>query len=103
MIDISPEQKDIIHKILEEHIPDRRVMAFGSRTSPESKSYSDLDLAIMGDKAVDLSTLALLKDAFAESDLPFRVDVIQWCRMSPEFRKVIEPQLQQINQSDESR
>ncbi|HEC02934.1 MAG TPA: nucleotidyltransferase domain-containing protein [Phycisphaerales bacterium] len=99
MIDISPEQKDIIHKILEEHIPDRKVMAFGSRTSPEPKSYSDLDLAIMGDKVVDFGTLALLKDAFAESDLPFRVDLIQWCRTSPEFRKVIEPQLKPIDQS----
>ena len=100
MIDISPQQKDIIHKILDEHIPDRKVMAFGSRTSPEHQSYSDLDLAIMGDRDVDLSTMALLKDAFAESDLPFRVDVIQWCRMSPEFRKIIEPQLQPINPSD---
>ena len=103
MIDISLEQKDIIRRILDEYMPDRKVMAFGSRTSLESESYSDLDLAIMGDKAVDLSALALLKDAFAESDLPFRVDVIQWCRMSREIRKVIEPQLQQINQSDESR
>jgi hypothetical protein len=53
----------------------------------------------MGDEPVALSTLALLKDAFSESDLSFRVDVIQWCRTSPEFRKIIEPQLQQISQS----
>ena len=87
MIDISIEHKNIIRQILDEYIPDRKVMAFGSRTTPESKPYSDLDLAIMGDETVDLGTLALLKDAFAESDLPFRVDVVQWCRTSPEFKK----------------
>ena len=100
MIDISAKQKEIICQILEEYIPDRMVMAFGSRTSLESKSYSDLDLAIMGDEVIDLGTLALLKDAFAESDLPFRVDVIQWCRTSPEFKKIVQSQLQQISQSN---
>lgn len=74
-------------------------MAFGSRTSPESKSYSDLDLVIMGDEPVGLGTLALIRNAFAESDLPFRVDIIQWCRTSPEFKRTIEPQLQPLNQS----
>lgn len=100
MIDISPEQKDIIRQILGEYVPNREVMVFGSRTSSGSKPYSDLDLAIMGNEPVELSTLALLKEAFAESDLPFRVDVLQWCRTSPEFKRVIEPQLQPINQSD---
>ncbi|MHC4165884.1 MAG: nucleotidyltransferase family protein [Planctomycetota bacterium] len=99
MIDISPEQENTIRAILDEYIPDRRVMVFGSRTSSVAKRYSDLDLVIMGDEPVALSTLALLKDAFSESDLSFRVDVIQWCRTSPEFRKIIEPQLQQISQS----
>ncbi len=96
MIDISPEQENIVRQILDQHIPDRKVMVFGSRTSPTSKAYADLDLAIMGEEPVELRTLALLKDAFAESDLSFRVDILQWCRTSPEFRKVIEPHLQSI-------
>jgi len=29
-------------------------------------------------------------------DLPFRVDVVQWCKISTEFKKVIQPQLQSI-------
>ncbi len=97
MINISSEHEDIIRSILDEYIPDRKVMAFGSRTSPESKPYSDLDLVIMGDEPLGLDDLALIKNAFAESDLPFRVDIIQWCRISPEFKKTIEPQLQPIS------
>ena len=100
MIDISPEQENTIRQILDEFIPGRKVMVFGSRISSTAKPYSDLDLAIMGNVPVELSTLALLKDAFAESDLSFRVDVLQWCRTSPEFKKVMEPQLQPIRRSD---
>ncbi len=100
MNDISTEQENTIRQILDEFIPSRKVMVFGSRISPAAKPYSDLDLAIMGDEPVELSTLALLKDAFAESDLSFRVDVLQWCRTSPEFKKVMEPQLQPIHRPD---
>jgi DNA-directed RNA polymerase beta subunit len=34
--------------------------------------------------------LAALKEAFQESDLAFRVDVLDWHALSPEFRGVIE-------------
>jgi len=35
-------------------------------------------------------TAALLRDAFSESDLPFKVDVVDWAEISESFRKVIE-------------
>ena len=35
-------------------------------------------------------TLRHLKEAFEESDLPFRVNVLDWHEISPEFQKVIE-------------
>jgi type I restriction enzyme S subunit len=31
----------------------------------------------------------MIEDAFAESDLPFRVDVVDWARASEEFRAII--------------
>jgi hypothetical protein len=34
--------------------------------------------------------LAALKDAFAESNLPFRVDVADWAAKSEAFREIIE-------------
>ena len=93
MIDISDENLIIIRQILEKHIPHRQVKALGSRTTGKAKPYSDLDLAVMGDKPLDLKTLALLKEDFAESDLPFRIDIIQWANTSPEFKKTITAQL----------
>ncbi|OGT06522.1 MAG: hypothetical protein A2X78_00195 [Gammaproteobacteria bacterium GWE2_37_16] len=54
------------------------------------KSYSDLDWVIRGKEKIPLETMIDLKDAFSESDLVFRVDILDWHRIPPEFCKVIE-------------
>jgi len=89
-IDISPANWQIVHDILQRHVPDREVWAFGSRAKWTAKEYSDLDLAIIGDEPLSLSVLAELKDSFRESDLPFKVDVIDLATTKPSFRRAIE-------------
>ena len=37
-----------------------------------------------------LDALAVLNEAFAESDLPWKVDVVDWTRMSDAFRLIVE-------------
>jgi hypothetical protein len=54
------------------------------------KPYSDLDLVIMGDTPTPLSTLGQLQEAFACSDLPWRVDVVDWANTAPEFQRHIQ-------------
>ena len=44
----------------------------------------------MGDTPLDFRHLAALKEAFAESNLPFRVDVLDWATTSEVFRGIIE-------------
>jgi len=44
----------------------------------------------MGDTPFDFRQLAALKDAFADSDLPFRVDVVDWAATGDAFRAIIE-------------
>ena len=39
-----------------------------------------------------------LKEAFQESDLPIRVDLVDWHRISPEFRTVIEGAFEVLRQ-----
>ena len=89
-IDINPTYFEIVRHILDEHVPDCEVRAFGSRATWVAKDYSDLDLAVVGDKPLRWSTLGRLKDAFEESTLPFRVDVLDWHDISDNFRKMIE-------------
>ena len=89
MIDISVLHQDLIHKILQRHVPGCEVRVFGSRVGPKAKKYSDLDLAIIGKEKIPSHVLAALKEDFQESDLPFRVDVLDWHVVSEEFKAVI--------------
>jgi predicted nucleotidyltransferase len=90
MIDLPPHHLETVRAILGRDVPNCEVRAFGSRVSGPSKSYSDLDLAIVAPTALNADTLRHLKEAFEESDLPFRVDVLDWHETSPDFLRVIE-------------
>jgi type I restriction enzyme S subunit len=90
MIDVSPEQLQTIKDILEHHVPGCEVRAFGSRFTWTAKDYSDLDLAIVGTEKLPFKDISALKTAFEESDLPYRVDVLDWHAISLEFQQVIE-------------
>lgn len=90
MLDLTAEHRAEVCRILLLHVPGRIVRAFGSRVQGTAKPFSDLDLAVMGDTPLDFRQLAALKDAFAESNLPFRVDVVDWAATSEAFRGIIE-------------
>ena len=89
MIDLSPNHLKTVRQILAEHVPACEVRAFGSRVTRSAKAYSALDLAVVGVTALDRSTLARLKEAFEESDLPIQVDVLDWQEISQNFREII--------------
>ena len=90
MIDLSPRNLEIVKRVLRDHVPGCEVRAFGSRATWTAKDYSDLDLALVGDSELGDDTLARLREAFEDSSLPMRVDVLDWHDISPAFRKVIE-------------
>lgn len=96
MIDLSPQNMSVVIDILARLVPDEQCMAFGSRTNGTAKPYSDLDLVIMNEVPLDFHTLGSLYEEFAESDLPFRVDILQWSRLDGTFKDNIYPQLQKI-------
>lgn len=86
---ISPEELALVRAVLRRHVPGREVWAFGSRVVGPMKPHSDLDLAILGDEPLELVVAGRLRDAFAESDLPFRVDIVDWALIAESFRDVI--------------
>lgn len=89
-IDINPTEWGIVSAILRRHVPGCAVWAFGSRAKWTAKPYSDLDLAVITDQALDWSVSAALADDFSESDLPFKVDVVDWASTNEAFRKIID-------------
>lgn len=89
-IDVRPDLWDTVRRILQTCVPQHEVWAFGSRVKGKAKPHSDLDLAIITRRPLPLGVLATLNDAFAESDLPWRVDVVDWASTSEAFRHIIE-------------
>ncbi len=89
-IDLNPNHLATVEAILVEHVPECEVRAFGSRAAWTARDYSDLDLAIVGQRPLDWRTLGRLKEAFEESSLPMRVDVLDWHTISESFREVIQ-------------
>lgn len=79
----------LIRQLLAEHVPEFEVRAFGSRYIGKAKKYSDLDLVLVGPGRIDIGRLGKLKEAFEESDLPYRVDLLDWNAISEEFKNVI--------------
>lgn len=86
MIDLSPDQLEDVRRILREHCPGVEARVFGSRAAGSAGRFSDLDLALVGDRRFDRRRLESLRDAFSESDLPFTVDVLDWASLPESFR-----------------
>lgn len=89
LIDIRPDHWAIVRDILQKHVPQYEVWAFGSRAKWTAKQYSDLDLAVIADQPLSISVSASIADDFSESDLPWKVDVVDWATTSASFREVI--------------
>lgn len=90
MIKLSEKELTIVTQILKKHIPNHNFFIFGSRAKGNVHEYSDLDIAIEGNGKLDLLTLANLRDEFQDSNLPFRVDLVDLNNISPEFKVIIQ-------------
>ena len=88
-IDIKEKDLKILLALLQQFLPNTLVWAFGSRVKFTAKPTSDLDLVAFINEAQKMS-FSLLKDALAESDLPFRVDLHDWNDIPENFKKNIE-------------
>lgn len=90
-IDLRPDHAKIVHEIIARYLPAGvSVRVFGSRAKWTAKPHSDLDLALKGKEPLPRSVLGDLAEAFSESDLPFRVDVVDWHSVTPSFQAVID-------------
>ena len=90
MIDLAPEHLKTVKRILAEIVPDCEVRAFGSRATWTANEHSDLDLAVVSPEPLAWDRRSRLSEAFEESDLPIRVDIVDWDSLSDGFRQTID-------------
>lgn len=93
-MDITPKHIKIIQDILTKHLPlNTNVFIFGSRATKAKKKFSDLDLAIDTDEILPIPIISSLEHDFSESDLPYKVDIIDLNNISDSFRNKIQTEM----------
>ncbi len=81
----------VVAAILRDILPrDVTVHVFGSRASGRAKAWSDLDLMLEGPGPLPLSLVAALAEAFEESELPWKVDLVDRKTVSEGFGRLID-------------
>src|SRR6202171_5966741 len=89
-IDLPADHRRLVLNILGAHLPHNiKAWVFGSRATGRARRYSDLDLAIDAGRRLTLDETARLSEAFSESDLPYRVDLVDWHDINDRWRQTI--------------
>lgn len=90
MLQLTDKERVIVEKILQRHVPQHAVWAFGSRVTGTTKKTADLDLAIISEQPLSLELQAALREDFDNSLLPFKVDIVDWATTSESFRQIVQ-------------
>ncbi len=88
-IDITATERKTVLDLLDRHLPNTTAWVYGSRVKWTSRPQSDLDLVVFP-TPTQLGRVGDLREAFEESDLPFRVDLFVWNDVPASFRTRIE-------------
>jgi len=86
---MDPKSLALLKRIVYSHVSDDyQVFLFGSRARGDNRPFSDIDLGIRGTSPLPSKTLALLKNDLEESNLPYRVDLVDFNNTSAHFNKI---------------
>lgn len=89
-IDMRPQDLEIVLTILRNYLPQSaKVWVFGSRAKGKAHRGSDLDLAIDAHRSLTSKEKNQLGNAFYESNLPYKVDIVDMQNVSDTFRPYI--------------
>lgn len=85
----TPEQIATVVLLVRAYFPKAEILVFGSRLHGDFKKSSDLDICLRSPTPLKLSEWSKLESDFSQSDLPFKIDVIDWSRISEEFQNIV--------------
>jgi type I restriction enzyme S subunit len=99
-IDITTAQRKTLLTLLRQFIPGVIVWAYGSRAKWTARPNSDLDLVAFTTPAQS-PLVSELKDALAESNLPFTVDLHVWDEIPERFHTIIRNEYVVLQEAEE--
>ena len=102
-LDVKPQHREQITRLLREHLPGVEVWAYGSRVNGRSHEGSDLDLVLRGPDLAKINTtqLAVFNEAVQESTIPFLVEARDWAQLPESFHREIEREYVVLEEGEE--
>jgi len=87
---LETEQLETVQRIISLHFEGLEVWAYGSRvTGVDLTPDTQLELVVITDKPLSFEAMTAVEKAFAESGLPFGVDIIDWVKLPESLQKQI--------------
>lgn len=87
---LDTEQLETVQRILGLHFEGIEVWAYGPRVNgTDCPPDMDLELVVISEKPISFDDMTAVEKAFVESELPFRVDIIDWAKLPESLQKQI--------------
>ena len=92
MLELRPHHLEMLRALLQQRMRHAEVWAYGSRVNGNSHDASDLDLVVRRSSDLNQETpeLGAMQDILSESNLPIRVEMMDWARIPASFQREIE-------------
>ena len=89
---LQPRYRSLVESLLQAHLPDAEVWAYGSRVSGRNHDGRDLDLVVRGPglRQIEPALISAFVEAIRESNIPILVDARDWACMPSLFHREIE-------------
>ena len=80
-----------LKKTVKESLRDEkvRIFLFGSRARQDNYIFSDVDIGILPERKMDKRKISLLREKLENSNIPYKVDLIDLQEVSDDFREEI--------------
>ena len=89
MNDNTEKYKHIILPIIAKHLPNAKIILYGSRARKDARQGSDIDIALDMGKKIDSLVLSKIMGDLEESNLPICYDIVDFQAMSEHMQKEI--------------
>lgn len=89
-IKLGAKDKNKIIALINALIPKAKIYLFGSRARGTNSKWSDIDIALDAGRAIPQLDVAELKDIMTATNLPYKVEIVDFNKVNPIMREAIE-------------
>ncbi|MCQ2102226.1 MAG: nucleotidyltransferase domain-containing protein [Fibrobacter sp.] len=100
---IESDHLETVQRILALHFEGLEVWAHGARvTGVDLTPSTELELVVIAESPLSFEVMTTAEKAFVDSDLPFRVDIMDWAKLPESLQKQIKKEHDVVQSVEES-